>query len=124
MEKRLEAFEMWCWRRMLRISWTDRRTNESILHEISKQRELLKTIRKRQMGFLGHVLRREALENICLTGRIPGSRGRGRPRIKYMDGIKKVVPGGLSAGEILQMTRHRQQWKSMIANVFSDRAHW
>ena len=122
MEKRLEAFEMWCWRRMLRISWTERRTNESILVEISKQRELLKIIRRRQLGFLGHVLRREALENISLTGRIHGSRGRGRPRIKYMDGIKKVVPGGMSAGEILQMTRDRQEWKSMIANVFSDSA--
>ena len=106
----------------MRISWTERRTNESVLQEIGKPRELLKTIRKRQLSFLGHALRREALENLSITGRISGSRGRGRPRIKYMDGIKKVIPGGLSAGEVLQMTRYRQEWKSMIANVFNDRA--
>ena len=123
MERRLEAFEMWCWRRMLRISWMERRTNDSILEELGKQREMIKTIRRRQLGFLGHALRREALENLSLTGRIPGTRARGRPRMKYMDGIKKVVPGGLGAGEILQMSRRRQEWKSMIANVFSDSAH-
>ena len=124
MEKRLEAFEMWCWRRMLRISWTERRTNDSVLEEIRKPRELMKIIRTRQLNFLGHVMRREAMENISLTGRISGSRGRGRPRTKYMDGIKQVIPGGLSAGEILQMTRNRLEWKSMIANVFSDTARW
>ena len=122
MEKRLEAFEMWCWRRMLRVSWVERRTNESIFQEIGMRRELLITIRRRQLGFLGHVLRREGLENLSLTGRIAGSRGRGRPRIKYMDGIKKTIPGGRSTGEILQMTRDRREWKSMIANVFSDSA--
>ena len=52
-----------------------------------------------------------------------GHKSEGRPRMKYMDGIKKVVPGGLSAGEILQMSRRRQEWKYMIANVFSDSAH-
>ena len=122
MEKRLEAFEMWCWRRMLRVSWTERRTNESILEEIGKQRELMRTIKKRQLGFLGHVFRKESLENLSLTGKIDGSRGRGRPRIKYMDGIKKTIPGGRSTGEILQMTRDRREWKSMIAYVFSDTA--
>ena len=120
MEKRLEAFEVWCWRRMMRVSWTERRTNESIFEEIGKERELLRTIRRRQMRFLGHVMRREQLENLSLTGRICGERGRGRPRVKYMDGLKKKIGGGWRTGEILQMTRGRDVWKSMVANVFND----
>ena len=107
---------------MFRVSWVERRTNESILQEVGKRRELLRTIKRRQLGFLGHVMRREALENLSLTGKIAGSRGRGRPRIKYMDAIKKTIPGGRSTGEVLQMTRDRREWKSMIANVFSDTA--
>ena len=107
---------------MLRKSFVERRKNGSILEEIGKKRELLRMIRRRQLGFLGHFLRREALENISLTGKVDVSRGRGRPRIKYMDGIKKTIPVGRSTGELLQMTRDRREWKSMIANVFSDTA--
>ena len=122
MERRLEAFEMWCYRRMMRVSWTERRTNQSILDEIQRSRELMKNIRKRQLGFLGHVLRREELENLSLTGRIDGQRGRGRPRVKYMDGLRKAIGGRFSTGEIIQMSRDRERWKSMTANVFSDTA--
>ena len=122
MERRLEAFEVWCWRRMMRVSWMERRTNVSIFEEIGRERELLRSIRRRQMRFLGHVMRREQLENVSLTGRISGARGRGRPRIKYMDGLRKAIGEGLRTGEILQMTRDREVWKSMIANVFSDTA--
>ena len=67
MEKRLEAFEIWCWRRMLRVSWVERKTNESTLEETGKKRELLRMIRRRQLGFLGHILRREAPESLSLT---------------------------------------------------------
>ena len=122
MERKLEAFEVWCWRRMMRVSWTERRTNDSIFEEIGKERELLRTIRRRQMRFLGHVMRREQLENLSLTGRISGERGRGRPRMKYLDGLKRTIGGGLRTGRMLQMTRDRDVWKSMVANVFSDTA--
>ena len=121
-EERLEAFEIWCWRRMLSVSWVERMTNESILEEIGKKRELLTTIRRRQLRFLGHILRREDLKNLSLTGKIVGLRGRGRPRIKCMDGINKTISGGHSTGEILQMTRVRREWKFKIANFFSDTA--
>ena len=122
MERKLEAFEVWCWRRMMRVSWTERRTNDSIFEEIGRERELLRTIRKRQMRFLGHVMRREQLENLSLTGRISGERGRGRPRMKYLDGLRRTIGGGLRTGQMLQMTRNRDVWKSMVANVFSDTA--
>ena len=105
----------------MRVSWTERRTNDSIFGDIGGERELLRTIRRRQMRFLGHVMRREQIENLSLTGRIPGERGRGRPRMKYLDGIKKTI-GGLTTGQMLQMTRNRDVWKSMVATVFNDTA--
>ena len=121
--KRLKAMEMWCWRRMLKISWTERKTNESILDDIGRRRELLAVIRRRLMRFLGHVVRREDLENLILTGRIEGRRGRGRPRIKYMDDTKSAIGGGLTTQQIMYAARDREQWRSMISNVFSDMAH-
>ena len=87
------------------MSWSEKISNENTLEANVKLRELLRTIRKRQLEFLSLVLRKEALENLNLTRRIAESRGRGRPRIKYMDGIRRVILGGLSAVEILQMTK-------------------
>ena len=123
MQKRLEAAEMWMWRRVLSVSWTERVTNERILERMDQERELLKTIRRRQLQFLGHVLRGEGLESLCLTGKIEGRRARGRQREKYMDGIRRVTGGERTAAELLQMARNRQEWKSMIANVLGDTAH-
>ena len=79
-------------------------------------RELLVKIRARQMRFVGHVMRRGRTENLSLTGRIPGCRTRGRQREKYMDGITRTVDGS-KAAHILQMTRDREMWQSMVANV-------
>ena len=90
MERKVEAFEVWCWRRMTRVTWTERRTNYSIFEEIGKERELLRTIR-RQMRFLGQVIRRKQLEKLSLAGRISGERGRGRPRMKHLDGLKRTI---------------------------------
>ena len=117
MEKKLEAAEMWLWRRVLSVPWTERVTNHRILERMDTTRELLNTIRKRQMQFLGHVLREEGLENLCLTGKIEGRRDRGRQREKYMDGLRRATGGEQTAVELIQMARRREDWKSMIANV-------
>ena len=77
MEKKLEAMEMWCYRRMLRLSWTKKVTNEEVLKRIREGRTLMKRIRKRQLEFLGHVMRKEKLENLTVTGKIEGTRSRG-----------------------------------------------
>ena len=122
MEQRLEAMEMWCWRRMLKVSWTERRSNASILEAIGSRRELLATVRKRQMSFFGHVIREDGLENLAVTGRILGTRSRGRPRKKYVDVMREVIGGGITTQQLLNMTRHREQWRSMSANVFNDSA--
>ena len=122
MEKRLEAMEMWCWRRMLRVSWTQKRSNVSILESIGSRRELLAVVRKRQMAFLGHVVRADGLENLAVTGRIAGTRSRGRPRIKYLDRMKEYI-GGITTHQLLNMTRDRDQWRSISGNVFNGPPH-
>ena len=74
-------------------------------------------IRAKQMRFEGHVMRRGKIEDLSLTGRVPGCRGRGRQRGKYMDGIIRTVGYGSKAVQILQMKRDREMWQSMLANV-------
>ena len=118
MEKRIEAFEMWCWRRLLKISWTERISNEEVMRRMGNEREIIMKIRVRQMRFVGHVMRRGKIEDLSLTGRIPGSRARGRQREKYMDGIVRTIGGGRRAADILQVTRDRGVWQSMVANVY------
>ena len=123
MERRLEAMEMWCWRRMLKVGWTERRSNENILETIGSEREMLKMVRKRQMTFLGHIMREDGLENLTLTGRIAGVRSRGRPRKKYLDRMKEMIGGGITVHQILETTRDRNLWRSMSANVYNGTAH-
>ena len=77
-EKKIEAAEMWFIRRMLRISWTEKKPNVNVLREGNVQKSLLKTIRKRQMEFLGHVCRHRCLEFLSLTGKVEGKRDRGK----------------------------------------------
>ena len=122
MENRLEAFEMWCWRRVLKISWTERKTNQEVLNRIGAKRELIKHIRTKQLSFLGHVMRRGQLENLSLTGRVPGNRARGRQRDTYMKGLVKTLGGRWTAGGLLQMTSDRKKWRTMVANVRMDTA--
>ena len=122
MERRLDAVEMWCWRRMLRVSWTARRTNVDILETIGSRRELVAVLRRRQMAFLGHIMRANGLENLAITGRISGNRGRGRPRKKYLDRMKEVI-GGVTTQELLGMTRDRDRWRSITGNVFNGTPH-
>ena len=117
MQRKIEAAEMWFLRRMLRISWMEHVTNESVLERPGTRREMMRSIRQKQLRFLGHVLREGKLENVCVTGRIEGNRGRGRPRLKYTDTLARAVGDGLRAVELLQMANSRVQWRSMVDNV-------
>ena len=123
MEKKLEAAEMWFMRRMQRISWTDRVTNEEVLQRVGTERNLLRTIRKRQLEFLGHVVRKEGLEDLVLTalGKIEGTRDRGRQRKTFLGSLREQVANkwrnGIRSSDILHLTRERGRWNIMIANV-------
>ena len=123
MRRRLEAAEMWLLRRMLRIPWTARRTNQQVLQMARTSRSLLTTIRQRQLRYLGHVLRGSSLEKDCLLGMIDGTRARGRQRMKLMDGVKAVTGYG-SIGEIIRTAEDRNRWRNIVANVnIQDTAH-
>ena len=103
MERRIEAAEMWFYRRMLRISWIDRVTNEEVLRRIGAKRSLLHKIRKRQLEFLGHAMRKEGLEEQILTGMIEGKRSRGRQRLKYIECLGKWM--NVESTDLLRTTK-------------------
>ena len=112
---RLEAAEMWFLMRMLRISWMDRVKNEEVLSRAKVRRNLLSKIRQKQLQFLGHIMRKDGLENLMLTGRIEGMRGRGRRRVSYMSCIGKWLE--MPVQQVLKATRERKLWRTMITNA-------
>ena len=122
MVRRLEALEMWLWRRMMKIPWTARLTNEEVLNLVGEDRQLLRTVRKRQFDFFGHVMRRNGMEKLTVTGMIGGRRGRGRPRVKYVDSLTKTTNGRMTTAQLIRSTEDRQEWKSMVADVLEDMA--
>ena len=111
MEQKLMAAEMWFWRRMMRISWTDKLNNEAVLEKVGVERQLLNTIRRRQWNFVGHVLRREGeIEKNILEAEMGGKRARGRQRLKMLDWMMERlrIKDGKQLG-IVAMNRKR--WK-------------
>ena len=120
MEKRIEALEMWLYRRMLKVPWVDHISNEQVMQRAGAKREIMDSIRKKQLRFLGHTMREQQLESLCLMGKVEGKRGRGRPRIKFVDGLARSCGGGMSATEMLRLTRSRQEWRRMVDNVPRD----
>ena len=124
-ERRLEAAEMWCYRRMLRISWTEKRTNKSILNELQTRRELLAQIIKRKMAFFGHACRNNKcnLVKTCIHGMMSGKRI--SLRMQYIDNIKKWTRASLE--ENVRRTEDRTAWRERscaagAANVRTDDA--
>ena len=110
---------------MLRISWTEKKPNVNVLREGNVQRSLLKTIRKRQMEFWGHVCRRRGLEFLSLTGKVEGKRDRGKQRITFLDSLCNSATGGQSKGLIfLKLSDDRDVWRGMVANVCSRSGTW
>ena len=118
--KKLEAMEMRIWRRILKIPWTQRVKNEEVLRRVQSKRELMTTIYQRQLKFMGHIERKQGLELICMTGKLEGRRMKGRPRKKYLDGVKEILGGRWTDAEIRRKMKDRREWRSMIAHVRMD----
>ena len=116
-KKRIEAAEMWFYRRMMRIPWTARKTNQEVLNLANTTRELLHKIRKRQLNFLGHIIRRQSIEHLALTGRVEGRRARGRQRMKYLDSLTEDVGRIEKPAELIQLAYDRSRWREVIANA-------
>ena len=115
-QKKLEAVEMWFLRRMLRIPWTAKKSNETVLKEADSKRSLVNKIRKRQSSFIGHVMRREKMEHLVTTGMLEGKRSRGRQREKVLDSLASWLRA-TDVMEMLKATKDRDVWRDMIANA-------
>lgn len=115
---RLEAFEMWVYRRILKIPWTARETNEEILRRMGRERELLSTIKRRKTAYLGHVMRNERyhLLQLIIEGKIEGRRGLGRKRMSWLRNVKHWT-GIRTTGELIHATGERERWSELIANI-------
>ena len=115
----IDPFELWCWRRLLRVPWTARRSNQFILKEISPECSLEGLMLKLKLQYFGYLMwRADSFEKTLMLGEVEGRRGRGRQRMRWLDGITDLI--GISLSKFQELVMEREAWRAAVHEVIKS----